>query len=99
MRQLWRTYDDRVVPMETMDHQHMSNIHFYINVTCPEFYDNDIREWITAWLVRRFAGVILPYRPVCEFAFEKARLQSKGYLKGDDVVVEGQKIGSYECNS
>ena len=98
MRQLWRTYDGRDVPLETMDHQHMSNIHHFINTTVPEYYDKDTREYITAWLVRRFAGVILPYKPVCEFTFEKSALRSKGYLNGDDVVVEGQKIGSYECN-
>ena len=96
MRQLWTTFDDRVVPMETMDHQHMSNIHHYINTTVPEYYDEDIREYITAWLVRRFAGVILPYQPVPEFKFEKNRLLSKGYLKDKDVVVNGRKIGSYE---
>ena len=96
MRQLWRTYDGRVVPLETMDHQHMSNIHHFINTTVPEYYDKDTREYITAWLVRRFAGIILPYQPVPEFEFERARLQSKGYLKGKEVVVEGQKIGCYE---
>ena len=82
--------------MEAMTHQHMSNIHFYINVTCPEFYDADIRKYIMGWLIRRFAGVILPYQPVPEFKFEKARLLSKGYLKDKDVVVDGQKIGHYE---
>ena len=51
MRQIWITYDGRVVPMETMDHQHMSNIHHYINTTVPEYYDEDVREYITAWLV------------------------------------------------
>lgn len=92
----WGTYDGRIISMEKMDHQHMSNIHFYVNVTCPEFYDDKIRKFILGWLIRRFAGVILPYRPVPEFKFEKGRLQSKGYLKDKDVVVGGQKIGCYE---
>ena len=91
----WKTFDNRVVTMEAMTHQHMSNIHYYINITCPEFYDNELREYITGWLVRRFAGVILPYRPVSEFKFEKDTLISKGYLKDKDVVVKGRKIGHY----
>ena len=93
----WGTYDGRIVSMEEMDHQHLSNIHFYVNVTCPEFYDDELRAWILGWLSRRFAGVILPYRPVSEFTFEKNRLQSKGYLQpNNDVVVNGEKIGGYE---
>jgi len=28
----WMTFDNRIIPMETMEHQHMSNIHHYMNV-------------------------------------------------------------------
>ena len=83
--------------MENMDHQHMSNIHHFINFIVPQYYSEGIRVEILKWLVQRFAGVILPYRPVPEFKEEKTYLRSKGYLQpNNDVVVNGEKIGSYE---
>ena len=93
----WMTFDRRIVTMKEMDHQHMSNIHHYTHTTVPEFYNDNLREEITKWLVKRFAGVILPYRPVPEFQFEKSHLRRMGYLQeNNDIVVKGVKIGSYE---
>jgi hypothetical protein len=93
----WMTYDNRVIRMTEIDHQHLSNIHHYIHTIVPEFYSNDIRKEITRWLVQRFAGVILPYRPVPEFEFEKRHLKTLGYLQeNNDIVVRGVKIGAYE---
>ena len=92
----WTTYDGRVVSMKDMEHQHMSNIHYFINIVHPNFYPNSIKNEILRWLVQRFAGVILPYHPDPNFNEEKNFLRSKGYLQpNNDIVVEGEKIGCY----
>lgn len=97
MIDFWVTYDNRIVKMEEMNHQHMSNIYYYINTIVPGFYNNEIREYINEWLVKRFAGVILPYRPVPKFRFEKVYLSKMGYTQeNNDIVIGGVKIGSYE---
>jgi len=97
MKEYWRTFDNRVVDMEEMDHQHLSNIYYYTHNIVPYFYPDHIRHWILGWLVKRFNGVKLPYRPVPEFMFEKSHLLKMGYLqKNNDIVVNGEKIGCYE---
>jgi len=97
MIDFWMTYDNRIVSMEEMDHQHMSNIHYYINHILPELYTDEIREHIKKWLVKRFAGVILSYHPVPEFRFEQLHLKRMGYLQeNNDIVVGGVKLGCYE---
>jgi len=93
----WMTYDGRVVAMENMDHQHMSNIHHFINLIVPQYYSQGVRAEILFWLTKRFNGIILPYHPVPDFKQEKTYLQAKGYLQpNNDVVVNGKKIGCYE---
>lgn len=93
----WTTFEDKVVTMEEIDHQHLSNIYYYTHHIVPAFYNNEIRKDIKRWLVKRFAGVILPYRPVPEFQFEKSHLKRMGYLQpNNDIVVAGEKIGAYE---
>ena len=97
MINFWITYDNRIVSMEEMDHQHMSNIHYYINNIVPYFYNDEVRKHIKKWLVKRFSGVILPYHPVPDFQFEKSHLKRMGYLQpNNDIVVGGIKIGCYE---
>jgi len=93
----WTTYDGRVASMEDMDHQHMSNIHHFINIVHPDFYPNSVKDEILRWLVQRFAGLILPYHPDPNFNSERVILRSKGYLQpNNDIVVNGEKVGCYE---
>ena len=93
----WGTFDGRVVTLEEMEHQHMSNIYWFINKIVPHLYDNSTREEINGWLKKRFNGLILYYKPVPEFTQEKEYLLRKGFLKSNNmVVVENQVIGCYE---
>ena len=94
----WKTFDGRVVTFEEMEHQHMSNIYWFINKVAPiNYYNDSIRKDIMFWLKKRFNGLILYYKPVPEFTQEKAYLLRKGYLKPDGmIVVDNQVIGCYE---
>ena len=93
----WRTYDNRVINMEEMSHQHMSNIFYFVNNIVPNYYPDSTRNYISKWLLIRFDNVILPFCPDPNFKNEKDYLLRMGYLKeNNDIVVNGEKIGSYE---
>jgi hypothetical protein len=93
----WITYDDRLINMEEMSHQHMSNIYHFINTIVPHLYPDCVREDITNWLVKRFGGIILPYNPHPDFHQERAYLKMMGYLnEKNEIVVNNQYIGRYE---
>ena len=93
----WLTFDNRIVLMKDISHQHLSNIHHYINTTMPEWYDDSTRKEISDLLQTKFNGVILPYVPHPGFVFEKEVLQKKGFLQPDNnIIIEGIKIGCYE---
>lgn len=93
----WITYDDKVVDMNEMSHQHMSNIYWFTNVLFPESYNVYIQLSIRNWLNRRFNGNILPYSPKPEFVGELNYLRKKGYLKeSNKIVINGQEIGEYK---
>jgi hypothetical protein len=93
----WITYDGRVVDMNEMSHQHMSNIYWFINVLFPESYNVYIRHNIRTWLNLRFKGEVLPYSPKPEFVAELNYLRMKGYLKENNkIVIDGQEIGKYK---
>jgi hypothetical protein len=96
----WKTYDGRIVEMETIDHQHLSNIHHYCGLVVPELYDNIIRQDIMNVLNERFEGKILPYHPDPRFIREKLYLLKKGYLRMDDtIVINGTVVGWYLNNN
>lgn len=96
MRVLWQTWDKRLVDMENMTHQHMSNIHYYMNLIHPTIYPKNQKIEIRKLLMYKF-GYILPYRPDPDFIHERGMLSKLGYLVNNtDIVVHGHKIGSYE---
>ena len=70
----WETYDGRQIPKDEISHQHLSNIYYYTHYTMKEYYPELIRSLVRGWLRERFKGVILPYKPTPEFAFERTRL-------------------------
>ena len=92
---LWQTWDNRLVDIQNMSHQHMSNIHYYQNLIYPKIYPKSQKNWIRTRLMENF-GKILPYRPDPQFIFERGMLSKLGYLVNNvDIVVHGNKIGSY----
>ena len=92
----WITWDNRLVMLNTIDHQHLSNIYYYINYTLPEYYPQSVKDEIQGILQKRFKGIILPYKPRPEFKEERIFLLNKGYLlSNNDIVVDGIKLGNY----
>jgi hypothetical protein len=92
----WETYDGRRITMNEISHQHLSNIYYYTHFTMAQYYPQWVREDIVEWLKIRFGGVILPYKPVNEFEFERKRLATLGFLRPNgEIVVYGKKLGAY----
>lgn len=99
MTNKWITFDNRIIKMNEMSHQHMSNIHHYITIIVPSIYNLNTRNYIDQWLMKRFNGVILDYQPHRQFKEEFNYLNHKGYIKPDgSIVVNGKRIGSICLN-
>lgn len=95
--QNWTTFDNRIIKMNELTHQHMSNIYYFTNYIFPQLYPQLVKNWIWFWILARFGGIVLPYHPVPEFTEERNYLQKMGYLKGNnEIVVNNEIIGSYE---
>lgn len=98
----WKTFEGVVKNIYEIDHQHLSNIHFFINLTAPEWYDDSTKTIIENELRERFNGKVMPYRPLRRFKAEMDNLQSKGYLvpkkdgDGHDIIVDGDWIGEVD---
>jgi hypothetical protein len=92
----WGTWDGRTIEFNRLTWQHLSNIHYYMNLTFPSAYSKSEKNEIRDTLYLRF-GRILPYHPDPTFAFEKLQLVRLGYFRNNgDIVVDGHKIGWYE---
>ena len=95
MVDFWRTWNNKTIPFNELDHQHLSNIHYFMNLVHPAFYPKWLKEGIRNRLIIEF-GKILPYRPDPKFTEEKNYLRKLGFLKeNNDIVVHGLKIGFY----
>jgi hypothetical protein len=92
----WTTWDNRLIAMEHISHQHLSNIYYFVTYTVPELYPQSIRDEIVKLIETRFKGVILPYRPHSDFIEEKFYLRFKGFLReNNEIIIEGIKMGEY----
>lgn len=97
----WQTFEGERKKISEIDYQHLSNIHYWMNLTFPG-YDSDIVNLIQSELDIRFAGEILPYRPLRRFDMEMDILQKKGWLWpkpsgiGHNVIVNGEWIGEVD---
>tara|TARA_R110002049_G_scaffold140454_1_gene301481 strand:- start:624 stop:908 length:285 start_codon:yes stop_codon:yes gene_type:complete len=84
----WRTYDDRVLSLNQIDDQHLSNIYWFSKVfnsyTSPHIY----RE-----IIQRFGGKPLAYKPL-PVSGEIEGLKKLGYIIGTDIIFEGLVIGT-----
>lgn len=92
----WGSWDGKVQVLKYIDHQHLSNIHYYMNLVHPEHHEKYLKKMVRDLLYEKHGG-ILPYTPCREFAYERIRLLDLGYLdRHGDIIVHGHKIGSYE---
>lgn len=93
----WGSFNGKTHTLETMDHQHISNISWYYTVLIGVNYQNRTLKLVMDEIERRFNGEILPYRPMANFKREIDLLKHKGYIQdnglNEDIVVNGEKIG------
>lgn len=89
----WITFDGRQVNDKTIDHQHLSNVYWYLKV----FWGmQDFQLWqILEEIQIRYGGTVLPYRPHPRFIQEHVCLHKKGMIDKDgNIIFKGEIIGS-----
>ena len=92
----WGTWDGRTIDFARLTWQHLSNIHYYMNLVLPKYYSKTDKDTIRKALYRVYGG-ILPYHPDRNYSYEKIQLVRFGYLRNNgDIVVNNHKIGWYE---
>lgn len=97
----WQTFEGQRKKISEIDHQHLSNIHYWMNLTFPG-YESEIVNLIQGELDKRFAGEILPYRPLRRFKMEMDILQEKGWLCpkpsgiGHNIMINNKWIGEVD---
>ena len=97
----WMTFEGVRKPVSKIDHQHLSNIHYFMKYINPQFYDTLTRMVIGGELDERFDGKLLPYRPLARNFGEIDTLRKKGWLKsgwnGEKsstlIIIDGVEIG------
>lgn len=76
----WTTFNGRKVTIDTIDHQHLSNVYWYNRIIWNVPVDAKFYVTIKSELENRFNGQILPYRPHVNFKEEIKMLEDKGML-------------------
>jgi len=95
----WTTFEGEKKELSKIDHQHLSNIHWFMKLVNPEFYDKGTKHLIACEIDGRFDGELLPYRPLPRFRGEIESLKNLGYLRERcagaivEVVVDGKVVG------
>lgn len=98
----WMTFEGDIKRLNEIDHQHLSNIYYYMKYTMPGAYDSLTKQLIKNELAERFEDVLLPYRPLRRFKQEMDVLQKKGWLWpkpsgiGHNVIINGEWIGEVD---
>ena len=93
----WMTWDNRVIELKNITHQHLSNIFYYTHYIMGKYYSLSTKIMILFLLNNNFSGILLPYRPDPKFEFEKKYLKEQGFLQNDGtIIISGNKIGKYE---
>lgn len=89
----WTTWDGRVVTMQTITQEHLSNIYWWTIIVAGR-YDKDFNDAITSVLAKRFDGKLLPYNPDPRFKDETTWLREQGYVKDDNTIWwKGECVG------
>jgi hypothetical protein len=98
----WLSFDGKRKTIDQLDHQHLSNIYYYMKYTQPEVYSSAEVQMMKDELAKRFDDILLPYKPLRKFKLEIELLSRRGYLKqkknmdGLDVVINGEWIGEVD---
>ena len=84
----WRTFRNKKVSLDTIDHQHLSNCYWYLKIIHNE-KEADLANLVET-AKERFNGQLLPYRPHVDFLYEIKELK-----KLDCLVDEGGRTVIY----
>ncbi len=97
------TFDGRVIDAQSVDHQHLSNIYWFMKIIHSK---KEGELWDIIYILKnRFSGIILPYRPEFEFTDEISFLDKNDmivWIRGFDgilnkelgnIVYKGRVIG------
>ena len=88
----WGTVDGRWIKAEDIDHQHATNIFYYVTFIAKDLYPDWTRRAIRNLLRDRFNGEKLPYVPY--YDWEKDHIRGKGFVGPDNkIVIDGFEIG------
>ncbi len=99
---VWQTFEGDRKKISEIDHQHLSNIYYYMKHILPGAYKDSVVKSITDELARRFDDILLPYRPLRRFKQEMDILQKKGWLWpkpsgiGHNVIINGEWVGEVD---
>lgn len=102
MSKVHTTFHGKHIPLDAIDHQHLSNIIWY-NTVVLDYPVESCRDFLNE-LKNNFNGQLLPYRPHVDFYQEHNVLRTKGMLSKDPinhlrVIIsgEGKEIGEIIC--
>ena len=93
----WKTFDGREVTLQTIDHQHISNVYWF----CKIFYgcSDIVLSEVLFEISDRFKGIVLPYHPHPSFTAEHDLLRLKGLVNEKrEIVYKGEIVGSIISN-
>lgn len=99
---VWQTFEGNRLFLQDINHQHLSNIYYYMKYVSPESYRPEVVRMIKDELATRFDDILLPYRPLRRFKQEISYLQEKGWLWpkpsgiGHNVIINGEWVGEVD---
>lgn len=83
----WRTGTGKEIPMDEIDHQHLSNIIWFYKL----LVEREPHKLINHLFVTKFKCHQLPFKPL-PIPNELADLYRKGYLKDDGRIVYSNSV-------
>lgn len=86
MQYEWTTFQGKKVTLETIDHQHLSNVYWYARIFFESIPGNVLKI-----ISERFNGQVLEYRPHADFEQEIQALENKGMLVWYDRLSGGKE--------
>lgn len=91
----WHTFEGVVKKISQIDHQHLSNIIYFMKYVGG--YGEDVKSRMQDQLDTKFQSNLLPWRPLRRFEGEMNFLKSQGWLKEEKdktlIIINGELIG------
>lgn len=90
----WKTFQNEDVCAETISHEHLSNAYWYSKIILKDSY---LVNRLHSILIKRFAGIILEYKPHPKFHQEHEYLRNAGLVVNNLIFYDNQIIGQLTC--